>query len=28
MSSEELAYLQGVVSKSTAALHFKRKHHR
>jgi hypothetical protein len=25
MDAEEVAYLQGVISKSTAALHFKRK---
>lgn len=27
MDAEEVAYLQGVISKSTAALHFKRKFH-
>jgi F-type H+-transporting ATPase subunit epsilon len=27
MDAEEVAYLQGVISKSTAALHFKRKSH-
>lgn len=27
LNSEEVAYLQGVIAKSTAALHFKRKHH-
>jgi F-type H+-transporting ATPase subunit epsilon len=26
MDAEEVAYLQGIISKSTAALHFKRKH--
>ncbi len=26
LNSEEVAYLQGVIAKSTAALHFKRKH--
>jgi F-type H+-transporting ATPase subunit epsilon len=28
MDAEEVAYLQGIITKSTAALHFKRKHHR
>jgi F-type H+-transporting ATPase subunit epsilon len=27
MDAEEVAYLQGVISKSTAAIQFKRKHH-
>lgn len=27
MDAEEVAYLQGLISKSTAALHFKRKYH-
>jgi F-type H+-transporting ATPase subunit epsilon len=27
LNSEEVAYLQGIIAKSTAALHFKRKHH-
>ena len=27
MDAEEMAYLQGVISKSTAAIQFKRKHH-
>lgn len=26
MDAEEVAYLQGIISKSTAAIHFKRKH--
>ena len=26
LNSEEVAYLQGIIAKSTAALHFKRKH--
>jgi len=27
LDAEEVAYLQGVISRSTAAIHFKRKHH-
>ena len=28
LDAEEVAYLQGIISKSTAAIHLKRKHHR
>jgi F-type H+-transporting ATPase subunit epsilon len=28
LDAEEVAYLQGIIAKSTAAIHLKRKHHR